>query len=154
MFIRKIGTEDPKLLFGISSCFIIFGCAFATLLISGDFRVPMADDLCLMVAVGVMIGLASTAISAGFQIAPSTSTVAPFHYIQIVGGIVIGYFVFDDIPTWMSVLGSSIIIISGIWVIMLERNQNTASNESHKDIHSGIRDGAAPALLRFLKIKK
>ena len=154
MFIRKIGNEYPKLLFGISSCFIICLCAFVTTLITDQFRIPAIDDLLLMIVIGVMIGFASTSISAGFQIAPSTSTVASFHYIQIVGGIVIGYFVWGDIPSWMSITGSVIIIMSGIWIIFLERNQNSALYESHKDIHSGVRDGASVALLRFLKLKK
>ena len=69
-------------------------------------------------AVFVLIGLAATAKA--FRIARA-SLVSPFHYTQIIWGVLFGYYLFGDVPDVWTILGSSIIIGSGLYLILTER---------------------------------
>ncbi|WP_107498025.1 DMT family transporter [Thalassobius sp. I31.1] len=49
------------------------------------------------------------------------SALAPFRYSRLVFSIILGYFIFDEVPDFWTLVGSGIIISSGIYVIMRER---------------------------------
>ena len=49
------------------------------------------------------------------------SILAPFQYLEIVTATILGYLVFNDLPEKSTVVGSSIIIISGIYLFQRER---------------------------------
>ena len=48
------------------------------------------------------------------------STIAPFEYTSIVLGLIIGYFLFDDIPTATMLIGTAIVVGAGIFIIFRE----------------------------------
>ena len=49
------------------------------------------------------------------------STIAPFEYTSVLLSIVIGYFVFSEVPGWAMIIGSAIVTASGIFIIYRER---------------------------------
>ena len=49
------------------------------------------------------------------------STIAPFEYTSVLLSIVIGYFVFSEVPGWAMIIGSVIVTASGIFIIYRER---------------------------------
>ena len=49
------------------------------------------------------------------------STTSPFRYTIIIFGIILGYFVFNEIPALNMILGSLIIISSGIFIILRQK---------------------------------
>ena len=49
------------------------------------------------------------------------SVLAPFQYLEIVTATILGYLVFNDVPAASTVVGSSIIISSGIYLFHRER---------------------------------
>ncbi|MEM7286149.1 MAG: DMT family transporter [Actinomycetota bacterium] len=49
------------------------------------------------------------------------SVSAPFRYTVIVGAVVVGYMLFDEVPDRYTVIGSLVIIVSGLWSIRLDR---------------------------------
>lgn len=49
------------------------------------------------------------------------STIAPFEYTSVLLSIVIGYFVFAEVPGWAMIIGSAIVTASGIFIIYRER---------------------------------
>ena len=49
------------------------------------------------------------------------NVLAPFQYMEIVTATILGYLVFNDVPAISTILGSSIIICSGIYLFHLER---------------------------------
>ena len=49
------------------------------------------------------------------------STIAPFEYTSVLLSIVIGYFVFAEVPGWAMIVGSAIVTASGIFIIYRER---------------------------------
>jgi drug/metabolite transporter (DMT)-like permease len=48
------------------------------------------------------------------------STIAPFEYTSVLLSIVIGYFVFAEVPGWAMIIGSAIVTASGIFIIYRE----------------------------------
>ena len=49
------------------------------------------------------------------------SVLAPFQYLEIVTATLLGYLVFNDVPATSTIVGSSIIIVSGIYLFHRER---------------------------------
>ena len=61
-----------------------------------------------------MVGLLS--ISKAFLLAEPADA-APFQYIQILWGILFGYLIFGDIPDQWTLIGGTVIIGTGIWLV-------------------------------------
>jgi drug/metabolite transporter (DMT)-like permease len=57
---------------------------------------------------------------AAFRLAPA-SMLAPFQYLEILGSIVFGALVFSDLPDALTILGTTIIVASGVYVFRRER---------------------------------
>ena len=49
------------------------------------------------------------------------NVLAPFQYLEIVTATILGYLVFNDVPATSTILGSAIIIGSGIYLFHRER---------------------------------
>ncbi|WP_238529696.1 DMT family transporter [Pseudooceanicola batsensis] len=54
------------------------------------------------------------------------SLLAPFQYLEIVGATAVGYLVFSEFPDSMTLLGTAIILASGIYVFHRERVRDVA----------------------------
>jgi drug/metabolite transporter (DMT)-like permease len=50
-----------------------------------------------------------------------TATAASFHYVQMLWGIGLGYFIFGDTVDLWTAIGAIVIIVSGLWLIRMER---------------------------------
>ena len=123
VLIRKIDKSDHYLLFNIVVSIVVFlGALGPYLYLSESLTLPQPYYLFLFFCCGILSSIAATLIAIGFHIAPSTSTVAPFHYMQIIGGIALGYLIWADIPTLSTFIGSIIIIISGLMIIKNEKS--------------------------------
>jgi drug/metabolite transporter (DMT)-like permease len=48
------------------------------------------------------------------------SVVAPFEYISLVLSVIVGYFVFAEIPSWATIIGGLIVTVSGLFIIYRE----------------------------------
>jgi drug/metabolite transporter (DMT)-like permease len=72
----------------------------------------------------LLTGLAATishmAMTYALKFAPS-STLAPLHYLEIVGATTFGYLVFGDFPNRLTWIGIAIIVASGLYIIHRER---------------------------------
>lgn len=73
----------------------------------------------LLITLGVMGSVGHYGLAASFRYAPA-STLAPFQYFQIFWAVAIGYLVFGDIPGWSVVVGSTIVIGSGLYLLYRE----------------------------------
>ncbi|MCO5730882.1 DMT family transporter [Rhizobium sp. SSA_523] len=77
------------------------------------------DDKLFLVGAGFCGGLGQIFLTESYRHA-DVSTVAPFDYSSIILGIVIAYFLFGDVPTWQMLLGTSITVSAGIFIIYRE----------------------------------
>lgn len=76
----------------------------------------------LLGIMGLLSALTFFLISEAFRRAPA-STIAPFQYLEIVGAVALGYFVFGDFPDFWTWVGTAIILASGLYVFQRERKQ-------------------------------
>ena len=73
------------------------------------------DEFPLLVfsALGIIALISHLLSVTAFRYAPA-SVLSPIVYFEIISGVMIGYFVFNDLPTPMTWLGIFIIIVSGL----------------------------------------
>ncbi|MCB1531827.1 MAG: DMT family transporter [Alphaproteobacteria bacterium] len=95
-------------------------CALPLVFLNGDFILfTPAHFSCLLVsALGIATGF--LCVSKAFHRADA-SLIAPMQYTQMIWGIVFGILLFGDIPKPEMLLGATIIIASGIYLIRKER---------------------------------
>jgi S-adenosylmethionine uptake transporter len=120
-----------------SIAFTFYGCLSA-FIISGflsyqNFELVQKTDLIILVVCGMIAGMAGLC----FAIASKTlesSLFAPIQYIQLVAGFTMGYFFFGDLPDIYEVIGSLVIVFSGLFIIYRENQLKirTLVNSSNK----------------------
>lgn len=86
----------------------------------GRWIVPGAWQAVILVAVGVFGGMGQILLTVSYRHA-DTSLIAPFEYFSMIWAIVIGYFVFRDVPSVYVLTGGGIVVASGIFVIWREQ---------------------------------
>lgn len=78
--------------------------------------IPALPDLGLMALAAVMSIAALMALGRAFQSGMAT-TVAPFHYVQMIWAALFGYIVFGDVMDIWTIAGATIITGSGLWLL-------------------------------------
>ncbi len=73
----------------------------------------------LLVAAGISGGIAQVLMTSAYRHA-EVSVVAPFEYTSMILAIVVGYVVFGDIPTPYMLVGGTIVVAAGIFIIFRE----------------------------------
>lgn len=74
----------------------------------------------LLLAIGVLGSLGHFLLIAGHRLAPA-SVLSPFVYTQLVWVVILGYLVFNHLPTPWTMAGSAIVIGSGLYLLHRER---------------------------------
>lgn len=130
VIIRKIGDKEPLLAFSLFSCIVSLVLFGGMMVVKGEASLPAWEHMPLFAGTALFHVFANFAASRAFQIT-ETSIAAPFHYIQLLWGLLFGYFLFDrGIDFWTGV-GASIIVASGIYMIHRERVR-------HREITTGV----------------
>lgn len=85
------------------------------------FTTPTSSQWLLMGSLGAIGCAAHLMVVYAFSLASATS-LAPFQYFEILGATVLGWYVFNDIPSATTWLGIAIIVSSGIYVMLRENS--------------------------------
>lgn len=84
------------------------------------WAVPTLADLGLMALIGVVSLVAYLCVNRGLQLAPA-SAVAPFQYSSVIWAIILGYLAFSEVPGGATLLGATIIVAAGLFILLRER---------------------------------
>lgn len=134
LIIRRLANTQSSIAFA-------FYGTVGGLVISGVFSfqnfvsVPLADML-IFVVCGIIGGIGGLCISGASKILES-SVFAPIQYVQLVAGFIMGYLFFRDLPDTFEIIGSLVIVFSGLFIIYRENKLNIRPFVSSK---SRIRD--------------
>lgn len=79
-----------------------------------------AFEWLLLTSLGAFGGLGHYLFILAYRRAPA-STVTPFLYAQLLSMVALGYIVFGDVPDQWTLLGSAVIIASGLYLVHRER---------------------------------
>lgn len=82
--------------------------------------VPGPFDLTVLIAAGLMGGVGQVLLTSAYREADA-SLIAPFDYASMLFALIIGYWVFSEVPTPMVLGGAALIIMAGVLIIWRER---------------------------------
>ena len=84
-------------------------------------------------AAGFCGGVAQILLTQSYRYADK-STIAPFEYTSIILGLIIGYFLFDDVPTGVMLIGTAIVVGAGIFIIFREHQLGLERRGARKHV--------------------
>jgi drug/metabolite transporter (DMT)-like permease len=76
----------------------------------------------LLLNMGLLGGVSHWLLILAHERAPAP-VLAPFGYVNIIFMIALGYLVFANVPSWWTLAGAGIIIISGLYLLIRERQK-------------------------------
>jgi drug/metabolite transporter (DMT)-like permease len=94
----------------------------STLLVFG-LKWPTIYGLVLLVMCGVANLIAQFFWTTALMLAPTTA-VSPFFYFTLVWTAVIGFLVWGEVPTTNLLIGASVVVASGLWLLWRETHNN------------------------------
>ena len=74
----------------------------------------------LLISMGILGVCGHYCLVRAFEVAPAPF-VAPFTYLQIIGASLLGYLFFAELPNLWSLIGTFIIVLSGLVVLLGEQ---------------------------------
>ena len=115
--IRQLSTTEPVWL--ISLYFSIAITLVSLVTLPYGWVMPNFGDLLLLMLIGVFGGVANLWLGQSYKLA-EVSLVSPLKYLALVFAIIFGYFIWDEIPSFKTLLGASLVIISSIIIFRRE----------------------------------
>jgi drug/metabolite transporter (DMT)-like permease len=80
---------------------------------------PSGGEWLIVLAIGLMGGCGQILITIAFRCAP-VSVVAPFDYMALVYGFLLGWMVFEEVPDWYLIVGGATVVASGLYIVHRE----------------------------------
>lgn len=84
-----------------------------------DLQWFRGQDLIYLSFMGGVSAFGAICIARAFAHA-RTATAASFHYVQILWGVILGYFIFGDKLDLWTAVGGAVVISSGLWLMRVE----------------------------------
>lgn len=114
IFTREIADTEAAQTSAIYSS--VVGAFGMLLVLPFVWRTPASlGDVALFCSLGVLGAISHYFVALALGFAPA-NIVTPFQYVQMVGSVVVGYVMFDNLPDAMTWLGAGIVVASGLYV--------------------------------------
>ena len=117
IIIRKLANSQSSIAFAFYGS--VAGLFLSGIIASQNFVTIKPEDYFILFFCGIIGGTGGLCISGASKILES-SVFAPLQYVQLVAGFIFGYLFFKDLPDTFEILGSLIIILSGLFIIYRE----------------------------------
>ena len=115
--IRKLSSTEPVWLISFFFSFSIMLLSFLSFYQS--WILPSLIDLFLLSLIGILGGLANLWLSQSYKLS-EVSLVTPLKYLALVFAIIFGYFIWDEVPTFKTLLGAGLVILSSFIIFRRE----------------------------------
>jgi drug/metabolite transporter (DMT)-like permease len=97
-------------------------CAIAgALTLPFAWHTPTGSELIALISLGVLGGIAHIFLTESYRFA-TASVIAPFDYTSMLWALVLGYWLFGELPSALVYVGASIVACAGLFVIWRERS--------------------------------
>ena len=118
VFVRKlVATESTA---AIVFWFTITSSVMALFTLPWGWVIPPWQVALMLVMAGLLGGIGQILLTSSYRFADA-SLVAPFDYTSMILALLIGYFIFDEVPTGTMLVGAGIVIAAGVLIIWRER---------------------------------
>jgi len=84
------------------------------------WRWPEPVDLLLLAAMGVMGTVTQACYIKGMQIGDA-GAMAPIDYSRLVFTAIVGFVLFQEVPTWTTIVGAAIVVASTLFITLREQ---------------------------------
>lgn len=146
--VRKIGAEERSvvlLLYPMMGNFVVLGLALPFV-----YR-PMPVDHVGMLGIIAAFGFVATLLTIAAYRRAEAVIVAPMQYSQMIWAAVYGYLIFGETPDFYTLLGASIIIASGLYIVMREGRPRVSENRPVLESRSRPETGMMPRISLLLR---
>ncbi|MBV8791129.1 MAG: DMT family transporter [Pseudolabrys sp.] len=115
---RRLTTSEttPSIVFYFSLICAVAGA----LTLPFAWHTPTPWQLVALISMGILGGLAHILLTESYRLA-AASVVAPFDYSSMLWALLLGYWMFGELPTTLVYVGAAIVAGSGLFVIWRER---------------------------------
>ena len=115
--VRKYSNNQSSIAF---TFYAFLSATILNGLLSLNSHIPLSfNDLMILVFCGIICGIGGNCLTIASKFLES-SVFAPIQYTQLISGAILGYLFFADIPDIYEIIGSLIIVGSGIYIIIRE----------------------------------
>ena len=121
--VRHLSATDSAA--GITFYFTLTGAVAGTAMVAVfGWVTPPPRDLALLVGVGFVGGVGQYCLTQAFRYAEAAA-IAPLEYLSMVGALILGYLVWNDIPEYEVFVGIALVVASGLFILYRERQLST-----------------------------
>ncbi|MDC3120224.1 DMT family transporter [Candidatus Pelagibacter sp.] len=128
--IRKLSATEPVWLISLFFSFSIMILSFFTFY--QNWIMPSFKDLFLLAMIGILGGLANLWLSQSYKFS-EVSLVTPLKYLALVFAIIFGYFIWNEIPSNKTIMGSLMVVLSSLIIfrreMVLKKNLSSSRHE-------------------------
>ncbi len=114
---QLVATEETS---AIVFYFSLTATLFSLLTVPFGWVWPGPVTLAQLIGAGLIGGIAQIFLTSAYRFA-GAAVIAPFDYASILFAILFGYVFFDEVPTAMVLIGSTLVILAGGVIIWRER---------------------------------
>ena len=115
--IRKLSTSEPVWL--ISFYFSIAISILGLFTIPFGWVMPTLLDFILLCMIGLLGGVANLLLGQSYKLS-EVSLVTPLKYLSLIFAIIFGYFVWNEIPSYKTLSGALLVVLSSIIIFRRE----------------------------------
>jgi len=131
VFVRKLVlTEQTP---GIVFWFSVTATALSLISLPFGWVVPSPLEAAMLVAAGLLGGIGQALLTSSYRHADA-SVIAPFEYVSMIFALIIGYAVFDEVPTLTMIAGAALVVSAGILIIWRERRLGIERSKQRKSM--------------------
>lgn len=98
--------------------------------------VPPGDVIVALAFLGLANGAAHFLFARAFAIAP-VSVLAPFEYTTLIWGGLLGFLIWSEVPSWLTVSGATLVIAAGLYNLHRERLRRAAETAAQAKARRG-----------------
>ena len=115
--IKQLSLTEPIWLIGFYFSFTIMMTSFLTL--PYGWIMPSLKDFILLSLVGILGGAANLLLTQSYKFS-EVSLVSPLKYLSLLFAIFFGYLIWNEIPSYKTLVGASLVILSSIIIFRRE----------------------------------
>ena len=147
VIMRKIGQQERSvvlILYPMMANVVVMGAILPFV-----YQPMPGRDLLALAVIAVFALIATWLLILAYRLAPA-STVAPMQYSQIIWATVYGAILFAEGLEWATVIGTAVIVSSGLYIVFREDRAGTSATTPVLRTRSRVASPAAPRVAPFL----
>ncbi|SFR46123.1 Permease of the drug/metabolite transporter (DMT) superfamily [Yoonia tamlensis] len=145
--VRKIGSEERPvvmMIYPMVANFVLMGCALPFV-----YKPMPIEHLGMLGVIALFAWVASFLVILAYR-AGEAAIIAPMQYSQIIWATIFGILFFDETPDIYTGVGASIIIASGLYIVLRESRGTSANTPVLRNRSRSI-NGAEPRISLFMR---